>query len=534
MLRLVGMLGMALIVSMTFGAMAQALDVSVWVVQGDSSKEPLDVAKSITYNAKLMGVTHDMRYDVTITIGPDRNDTTNCISITKSLSANPHASNVVQFDVNLMDPLFRKDEFGRWITNDNRTEAWSKAWWMISAKDLDPFTPDLFASDFSGYPKLAKFVWLLRDAKVTPVQGANSEHFTYQVQIFSPIQESLKLEVAPSQRGNWRSLGERNYTTPNSWQTLSWTNVTLPFDFGAAAYRFTGRQQQVFEGPFWLVPFEFKNNSVNPSFGIPGSQFSYSLEVNAAVPIDVNLNVLDVETGKYFSAGIQKYNKSFTWKKLTWSNIRVTSIEDIVAQSSYYFSFHYPGSVTSFNSTKNVLGAVYPGPSISDAQLYATVTPANGTIYTPFTYIAKIDTIKAKADIELEIQPPNSAIWDAKGKQTYTKDNTILKWPELSFRSSPEVLGTGKYRFMMDGQILGEFQGPDIDVAIRNESSKMRNDFNFDYAAEVRSSQPKVEMELMFTDDSVTWKRSGLFRTYLAGNNSSDQLPWITLKWENR
>jgi hypothetical protein len=91
----------------------------------------------------------------------------------------------------------------------------------------------------------------------------------------------------------------------------------------------------------------------------------------------------------------------------------------------------------------------------------------------------------------------------------------------------------GKYRFMLGNEEIGNFSGPKIDVAIRNESAKMRPDYNFDYSAEVRSSRPKVEMELMYTDDSVTWQRYGLFRTYLWGNNSSDQQPWITLKWEN-
>jgi hypothetical protein len=41
-------------------------------------------------------------------------------------------------------------------------------------------------------------------------------------------------------------------------------------------------------------------------------------------------------------------------------------------------------------------------------------------------------------------------------------------------------------------------------------------------------------MELMFTDDGVTWKRSGLFRTYGSGNNSSAKAPWVILTWQNQ
>ncbi len=534
MSQLIGTLGVALIILLNLGVTAQATDVSVSFAQGGLSKEPLDVAKPITYNVKLVGVSTAMRHDVTITIGPDLNDTTNSISFTKSFNALPGASNVVQFDVNFMEPKFRRDEFGRWVADANRTEAWSGAWWKISVTDLDWSTPDIHASDYSGRPQLVKFVWQLRDATVTPSQGTNSERFTYQVQLFSTVQGNLLLEVAPSPDGNWISIGESNYTTPNYWQTLTWSNVTLPFDFGAAAYRFTGRKQQIFEGPFWPIPIQFKNNTLNPQFELPGSTFGYSLEVNATKPIDAILNVLDVGTGKYFPAGVRSYRNNSTWETLNWSGIKVTSLEDVVGQSSYFFSFHYPGYAKSFSSTKDKLGLVYAGPRISSVKVEGNVTPSNGTIYTPFTYIGKINTTKEIANIELEILPPNGTIWDAQGRQTYTRSNCILRWPDLSFQTSPEVLGVGKYRFMLDNEEIGNFSGPKIDVAIRNESAKMRLDYNFDYSAEVRSSRPKVEMELMYTDDSVTWRRSGLFRTYLLGNNSGDQPPWIALKWENQ
>jgi hypothetical protein len=86
----------------------------------------------------------------------------------------------------------------------------------------------------------------------------------------------------------------------------------------------------------------------------------------------------------------------------------------------------------------------------------------------------------------------------------------------------------------MDNSVLGEFSGPKIDVGVRNESFKKLPNNNFDYTAEVRSIRPKVDMELMFTDDGVTWKRSGLFRTYNSGNNSSAEAPWVTLTWQNQ
>jgi hypothetical protein len=181
-----------------------------------------------------------------------------------------------------------------------------------------------------------------------------------------------------------------------------------------------------------------------------------------------------------------------------------------------------------------MLGQDYQGPYVNSWEIEANVTPVNGSIYTPFTYAARINSPKPTADIELQIQPPNNTIWQAQGMQTYSMSYNVLKWPNLSFRGSPEVLGVGKYRFVMDNAVLGEFSGPKIDVAVRNESFKKRADNNFDYTAEVRSTRPKVDMELMFTDDGVTWERSGLFRTYTSGNNSSAQMPWVVLTWDNQ
>jgi hypothetical protein len=87
---------------------------------------------------------------------------------------------------------------------------------------------------------------------------------------------------------------------------------------------------------------------------------------------------------------------------------------------------------------------------------------------------------------------------------------------------------------MLGSEVLGEFSGPEIDVAVRNESYYRRPDYNFDYSAEVRSIRPQVDLELIFTDDGVTWKRSGLFRTYIRGNNAINQPPWVTLTWQNQ
>jgi len=168
-------------------------------------------------------------------------------------------------------------------------------------------------------------------------------------------------------------------------------------------------------------------------------------------------------------------------------------------------------------------------------KINASVTPARGSEYTQFTYTANITNSSiSEFDIGLEIQDPSSNIWQSRGVQTYKTGFEIMTWRNLSFHSSPEVLGSGKYRFRIDDVVFEEFVGPEIDIIVRNESyNRLPND-NFDYSAEVKSTRPEVEMELMYTDDGVNWIRSGIIRTYLLGNNSISQPPWIILKWDNQ
>ena len=125
---------------------------------------------------------------------------------------------------------------------------------------------------------------------------------------------------------------------------------------------------------------------------------------------------MDVRTNEYSLAGVKNYNASNKWEKLTWDNIIVASDEDSEGLSSYYFGFHYPGSVNSFNSTKNMLGVAYPGPYVGSSEINASVSPANGSIYTPFTYTARINSIKPSFDVELEIKAPNNTIWEPQGQ----------------------------------------------------------------------------------------------------------------------
>lgn len=502
--------------------------------QGGTSTEPLSVDGTITY---IIPITNErsstLSYSVTLTAGPDKDNVSINLEKTQSgIFVDPQQTGIVKFEVNFHDSRINQGEFNKWLKDKNDARIWDKAWYHVEISQFrDQLEP---LEDYNGHPQLMKTTFEYSGADVNPKQGTNENLYNYKVTVLGSYKDNITLQVRPSQNVPWIDLDSKQYSTPGSYQTLYWNNKSLNFDFNAAYYRFVGkRESQPKVGPVWPIALQFRNNTLSPQNGTPRTEFSYGLELNASKPIDVALNVLDPGTGNFFLAGISSYKNSSTWEKLTWSGIKVTSNEDVAGQSNYNFSFHYPGSPESFNSTKGMLGQDYQGPYVA-WEIHANVTPSNGSIYTPFTYTAEIDSNKPTCDIGLEILPPNSTIWQAQGRQTYSMSYNLLKWPDLSFRGSPEVLGVGKYRLVMDNAVLGEFPGPKIDVAVRNESFKKLPNNNFDYSAEVRSIRPKVDMELMFTDDGVTWKRSGLFRTYTIGNNSSAEMPWIVLTWQNQ
>lgn len=502
--------------------------------QGDTSTEPLSVDSTISYSIPITNEkSSTLDYSVALKVGTDKDNQSISLEQTRSdIFVDPHQTKNVVFNVNFYDPQIDQGEFKQWLKDKNDARTWDKAWYRA---EISEFREQIEPIEGNGHPLLMKTIFEYSDAGVSPKQGTGDMLYSYKVTVLGSYKDNITLQISPYQNAPWIDMGTRMYANPGVSQTLEWSNTTLKFDFGEAHYRFAAKKPSTtFDGPFWPVTVQIKNNTLSPVRGTPEREFQYSLGVNASKSVDVQLNVLDVGTGKYVSEGAMRYNNSSTWENLTWHGIKVTSMEDVVGQSSYYFSFHYPGSTASFNSTKDMLGVAYPGPNISSTEIDADVNPFNGTIYTTFTYTARINTAKPTADIELQIQPPNSSVWQSQGMETYSTSNSVLKWTNLSFRGSPEVLGIGRYRFMMDNSVLGEFSGPKVDVAVRNESFKKLPNNNFDYTAEVRSVLPKVEMELMFTDDGVTWIRSGLFRTYTAGNNSSAEMPWEVLTWQNQ
>jgi hypothetical protein len=509
------------------------LDVSVSTAQQSIPREPFDVGQNVIYNVHLEGVKNTMRYTVEMSVGPNDLERVVSKSFSADINANPDSSNTAQFQINFQSTDLRRGEFGNWLSDQNRTEVWEKAWYKIKVTSLNPFEKPFEKEDYTGMPALVKVREEFKDQQVTPKKGTNADRFEYQVSVFSTVQDNLTLEVGPTRNGPWTPAGVRDYTTPGSWQILKWSNVTLDFDFTSAAYRISGRREKIFDGPSWPIEVEFQNNSLSPQWGPFDMPFNYSIDVLAAKPIDVELNVWDVGNKRYNSAGRLKYSNPGQWEKLEWKDVKTTSVTDAAGESKYYYSFYYEGSESAISTTYEKTGKYYSGPAISVIGLSnCMVTPRNGTLFSPYTYSVQVLTRLPNCDIKLQTVPPGSDMWLDKGAITYDGANNTLVWKNISFDPNNEEVGNASYRFIWDDTVLGEFLGPNIDVAQRNITwNPIRGTDRFDYGVEVKSSRPVLTVDLVYTNDGLIWNRSNLTQKYESTSSEWKELIWMNQPW---
>jgi hypothetical protein len=281
------------------------------------------------------------------------------------------------------------------------------------------------------------------------------------------------------------------------------------------------------------VVVEFKNNSLSPQRGLSSTPFAYSIMVNASKKIDVGLNVLDIATKSFQTVGRTSYTNVSQWEAFLWKDIRPTSQIDLTGSSNHYYSFYYPGAETPFNTTYEMLGKYFPGPDLVLVELYnQTVTPINGTAFTPYTYSVEVKTARPRADIELQTSPPGSVIWSGRGTVTYDGSNDTLVWKNVTFSESVQSVGDGRYRFVLDDVVLGAFLGPNLDIAFKDATyERIGQTDRFDYKVKVRSSSPRLTLELVYSDDGVTWVHSKLYQVYESSSQEWKELVWKNQPW---
>ena len=501
--------------------------------QAGLTKEPFDVNKSVDYNIPVNNnINYNMLYIVNLEVGFD----TDYPDVFKrfdeqSINVNPHSTAYATFNVNFRSPELFKGDFKTWALNKNDTSNWDRAWYRATIIPLSGKSVTL--ENYEGHPQLCKPLFEFRRPMVNPTQGSSRDQYSYEVTAFGSYVDNISLLVGPSQMGPWTDLGSIEYTTPNTLQTLIWDNKTLGFDFNIAYFKFAGRKSsEIVQGPFWPIAIEYRNISVSPENGTSDTPFTYSIDVNSSKTVDVELNVLDVSSGNYNSVGRLAYKNISNWETLTWNDIRPSSATDANGESNYFFSFYYKDAEVPITTTYKDTGRYYPGPSLAPVALKNwTVEPKNGTIFTPYTYSVQVESREPHFDVKLQTSPPGSDMWTDKGTVAYNGDNNTLIWEGISFDPSfAEAIGNGRYRFVVGDSDLGEFMGPNIDVAFKNVTYvSIPNTPRFDYEVTVKSLEPDLKIELVYTNDGLVWTRSNLTQEY-----KSDTQEWKELVWKDQ
>ncbi|MHB8118334.1 MAG: hypothetical protein ACYDHX_06385 [Methanothrix sp.] len=91
----------------------------------------------------------------------------------------------------------------------------------------------------------------------------------------------------------------------------------------------------------------------------------------------------------------------------------------------------------------------------------ASVTPANGSIFTGFAYCVNVQSDLKNYDVELFTQQPGSIKWISQGTIPYNGTSQVLCWPEVVIDGSH--YGMAKYRFSSGLSASEIFPGPNIE-----------------------------------------------------------------------
>jgi len=314
---------------------------------------------------------------------------------------------------------------------------------------------------YDGQPSLIKMITVYKNAEVSPRMGTNDTLYSYRIDLFSSAEDVVALQVAPEAIGPWKDAGSKNYTNVGNWQTLSWDDISLDFDFIRAHYRFVGRKQtEVFEGPFWPVDYEYANATVDPGDGFSSTPFTYALDFKGSKNLDVGLNIWDIDQNQFKLVEKKRYGNATRWQRMEWVGVMPSETIGSEGTSSYYFSFYYPGSESPLGTSREEEGKVYLGPEIVLIKYEVpNVTPQKGSTVASYTYSVNVSTALPVCDIELQTSEPGSTLWRSQGISTYNGD-PLISWSGVSFEG--DVAGNASYRFIRVASPPRTYPGPEI------------------------------------------------------------------------
>jgi hypothetical protein len=311
-------------------------------------------------------------------------------------------------------------------------------------------------------------------ATVAPVKGKWNDTYVYSVPASASVEMKVTLEVYNPCRWEWV---ERAYGTALPGESL--VNLTAqPFKYKCAdaegkeaSYRFVASfagerfESNIYSGPMIgggkpeLVSLDYSPVLYVTEYA-PANQVVKAIVDSPLGPAATVLKIsgpeMDFEQqseGAFL--GGQRY--AYTWS--------IPFGVDNVGNHNISLRYLHPevagGEISFPEQSMRVMRAEVKVEEEKIKFTQAYVTPANGSIFTGFTYCVKAESDQKNYDVELFTQEPGSSKWISQGTIPYNGTSQVLCWPEVLIDGSE--YGMAKYRFSSGSARSEVFEGPSIE-----------------------------------------------------------------------
>lgn len=390
------------------------------------------------------------------------------------------------------------------------------------------------------------------NATVSPIDGFSGSPFTYTLDFKGSKSLDVGLNVWDIDQNQFRLAGKKRYNEATSWQRMEWTGVSPSETIGSegtSSYYFsfyypgsesplgTSREEEgkVYLGPE-IVLIRYQNNTVTPERGSTVSRYTYSVEVETALPVcDIELQTSEPGSGIWRSQGIATYNGDplISWRDLSFDG-------DVAGSVIYRFI-----RVASPPS-------IFQGPHLFKESISGRVSPCNGSLgswdatfhplrerllRTPYVYTMEMDAPESTEPlvVKLEVYDPVRKTWiEAAKPQSLNITERSINFTIDRLPFEEPFLGESRFRFLSGTRFLdGEegYSGPNMVANFRNKTwnvtyDNVRGEYVYTYGVEVRSSLKRLSVDLVTTMDRTVWTLANDPKVY-----ASESAEWKRLEW---
>jgi hypothetical protein len=312
------------------------------------------------------------------------------------------------------------------------------------------------------------------DATVSPDKGKWNDTYAYSVPVSTSVEMKVTLEVYNSCSLEWL---ERASGTASPGERL--VNLTAkPFKYKCAEaegkeaiYRFVAR----------FAEERIESNVYSGPMISGGKPELISLDYTPVLYVTEDAPVYQVVKATVDSSlGPAAVALSINGPEM---NLTEEGKEAFLSRQRYVYSWSIPFGVE--NAGNHTLSLRYMHPEIAGGEIsfpeqsmrvmkaeakekdekiefdQASVTPANGSIFTGFTYCVNVTSVLKNYDVELFTQEPGSTKWISQGTIPYNGTSQALCWPEVVIDGSH--YGMAKFRFGSGLSGSDTFEGPSIE-----------------------------------------------------------------------